>query len=92
MRSLTLVGLLLILLTGCAGKEYGRIACAEALDTGWQQLSFAEAEGFSGTVSYSKALTLLTTAKTQQQFESFAGCRERAQKALFYIKESRAGR
>jgi len=41
-------------------------------------------------VSYSKALSLLTGAKTQQQFEAFEGCANKAEKARFYISESRA--
>jgi len=43
-------------------------------------------------VSYSKAMALLTGAKTQQQFEAFRGCTQKAQKARFYLRESRAGR
>ncbi|MGH8374515.1 MAG: hypothetical protein ACRER6_04575, partial [Pseudomonas sp.] len=34
----------------------------------------------------------LTAAKTQQQFEGFEGCSHKAEKARFYIRESRAGR
>lgn len=58
----------------------------------WKELDLAKAEGFAGTVSYSKALTLLTGAKTQQQFEAYEGCTSKAEKARFYIRESRAGR
>ncbi len=82
----------LALLGGCAGKTQNRAACASQLDAAWNELSLAKADGFAGTVSYSKALTLLTGAKTQQQFEGYAGCRRKAQKARFYIRESRAGR
>ncbi len=88
----TALGLSLLLLTGCAGKTHNRTACANELDAAWNELSLAKAEGFAGTVSYSKALTLITGAKTQQQFEGYAGCRRKAQKARFYIRESRAGR
>lgn len=80
------------LLSGCAAKTHNRAACASELDAAWNELSLAEAEGFAGTVSYSKALTLITGAKAQQQFEGYAGCRRKAQKARFYIRESRAGR
>ncbi len=62
------------------------------LDAAWHELDLAKAEGFAGTVSYSKALSLLTGAKTQQQFEAFEGCTQKAEKARFYIRESRAGR
>jgi len=37
-------------------------------------------------------MALLTGAKTQQQFEAFRGCTQKAQKARFYLRESRAGR
>jgi hypothetical protein len=84
--------LLALLLVGCAGKTAYRDSCATELDAAWKELDLAKVEGFSGTVSYSKALSLLTAAKTQQQFESFEGCTSKAAKARFYIAESRAGR
>ncbi len=80
------------LLSGCAAKTQNRSACASELDAAWQELSLAEAEGLAGTISYSKALTLITGAKTQQQFEGYNGCLRKARKARFYIRESRAGR
>ena len=84
--------LMALLLVGCAGKTAYRDSCATELDAAWKELDLAKVEGFSGTVSYSKALSLLTAAKTQQQFESFEGCTNKAAKARFYIAESRAGR
>lgn len=84
--------LLALALTGCAGKTLYRETCANQLDAAWRELSIAEAEGFAGTVSYSKALSLLTAAKTQQQFEAYEGCTSKSERARFYIRESRAGR
>lgn len=92
MKAWWVIPALAIGLVGCAGKTAHRDACANQLSAAWQELDLAEAEGFSGTVSYSKALALLTGAKTQQQFEAFEGCARKAQKARFYIRESRAGR
>lgn len=86
------LSLLAVVLTGCAGKTVYRETCANQLDAAWKELSIAEAEGFAGTVSYSKALSLLTAAKTQQQFEAYEGCTSKAERARFYIRESRAGR
>ncbi|MBC3362665.1 UNVERIFIED_ORG: hypothetical protein J2Y77_000685 [Pseudomonas lini] len=90
---LPLVASLMVLaLAGCAGKTAYRDSCGSQLDSAWRELDLAKAEGFAGTVSYSKALSLLTGAKTQQQFEAFEGCSKKAEKARFYIRESRAGR
>ncbi len=84
--------LMAVILVGCAAKTNHRSSCAQQLDAAWKELDLAKAEGFAGTVSYSKALTLITGAKTQQQFEAYEGCTKKAEKARFYIRESRAGR
>lgn len=81
-----------VILAGCAAKTNYRSSCASELDAAWKELDIAKAEGFAGTVSYSKAFALITGAKTQQQFEGYKGCTSKAQKARFYIRESRAGR
>jgi hypothetical protein len=92
MKALICISMIALALTGCAGKTAYRDSCANQLDAAWRELDLAKAEGFAGTVSYSKALSLLTGAKTQQQFEAFRGCAQKAEKARFYIRESRAGR
>jgi len=92
MKSWIGLPLIALLLAGCAGHKPHRDSCANQLNAAWRELDIAKAEGFSGTVSYSKALGLLTGAKTQQQFEAFEGCTRKAEKARFYIRESRAGR
>ena len=92
MKALICVPLMALVLAGCAGKTAYRDTCATQLDSAWHELDLAKAEGFAGTISYSKALSLLTGAKTQQQFEAFEGCSNKAEKARFYIRESRAGR
>lgn len=90
--TLALLALLALVLSGCAAKTAYRDSCANQLDAAWRELDLAKAEGFAGTVSYSKALTLLTGAKTSQQFEGYESCTRNAEKARFYIRESRAGR
>ncbi|EZP65007.1 hypothetical protein G9Q84_14065 [Pseudomonas sp. P7] len=92
MKAWMCVPVILLALAGCAGKTAYRDSCGAQLDAAWKELDLAKAEGFAGTVSYSKALSLLTGAKTQQQFEAFEGCSNKAEKARFYIRESRAGR
>jgi hypothetical protein len=92
MKAWMCVPVIVLALAGCAGKTAYRDSCGTQLDAAWHELDLAKAEGFAGTVSYSKALSLLTGAKTQQQFEAFEGCANKAEKARFYIRESRAGR
>ncbi len=81
----------LVLLSACAGHSDGRTACANELDAAWAELDIAKAEGFAGTVSYSKAMGLLSLAKTQQTIERFASCQEKASRARYYISQSRQG-
>jgi hypothetical protein len=77
---------------GCATATQGRERCGLLLDTAWNELDLAKAQGFSGTVSYSKAAGLLTRAKTNQLVEDYPECIDTAERARFYISESRKGR
>lgn len=79
------------ILSACAGKTQYRSACSQELDAAWSELSIAKAEGFSGTVSYTKALGLITSARTMQTVENFDNCYNQAKDARFYIRESRKG-
>lgn len=79
-------------LCACAGKTQYRNACGSEVDAAWSELSIAKAEGFSGTVSYTKALGLITSARTMQTVENFDNCYNQAKDARFYIRESRQGR
>lgn len=78
-------------ITACTGKTFQRSHCAQELGIAWDELSIAEADGFAGTVSYTKALGLLTAAKTMQTVENFERCYQQARDARFYIQESRKG-
>ena len=93
MKALPVTTLLVasLCLGACAGKTQYRDACNSELDAAWNELSIAKAEGFSGTVSYGKALGLITTARTMQTVENFDNCFNQAKKARFYIRESRRG-
>lgn len=90
-RALTCIALAAAL-SGCATTLSGRDRCAARLDTAWQELDLAKVAGFAGTVSFAKALGLLTSAKTQQALENFERCADEAGRASFYIGESRRGR
>ncbi|MBV35976.1 MAG: hypothetical protein CMP47_11100 [Rickettsiales bacterium] len=82
-----------LVLTACAGarKGYSAEQCRQAVDTAYEELNFAKSEGFAGTVNYTKAASLLTAAKTNQTFESYDACVDNAEKARFYIRESKKG-
>lgn len=82
---------MMAMLSGCAARQTGRDACGAQLDAAWRELELAKAEGFSGAVSYGKAVGLLSLAKTQQTIERYPSCVEKAQRARFYIAQSRKG-
>ena len=49
----------------------------------------AEADGFSGALTWSKAAGLLSAAKIQEQFEEYQNCVLKVQKARRYLQEMR---
>jgi len=90
MRILVLLALVAAL--SACGTTGSRDRCRTLLDAAWKDLDLAKAQGFDGTVSYSKALGLLTRAKANQAVEDFAECEDTASRARFFIAESRKGR
>ncbi|MFT6311550.1 MAG: hypothetical protein ACJAQS_001926 [Porticoccus sp.] len=82
---------IVILLSACAGKQAYRDECAIQMRAAWEQLDVAEAKGFAGSVSYTKALSMLTAGKTMQTFENFDTCVENAKDARVYIGQSLLG-
>jgi len=92
-RSFLVVGLLTVGLVGCAGSTSGRmdIACKRGIEFAYDELSLARSQGFSGTVAWSKASTLLGAAKVQEQLENYADCQDKVAKARFYIRQSQGG-
>ena len=89
---LLLLTLAMILLPAYAATSEKREHCGAQLNAAWHELDLAKAEGFAGVVSYGKAAALLTAAKTQQVFERYEGCIDKAKRARSYIAESRKGR
>jgi hypothetical protein len=83
-----------ILILGCAGNptKPHRRECGRKFERAWKELDLASAEGFAGSVSYSKALSLITPARADQAVENFDNCYEHAKDARYYISESRQGR
>jgi hypothetical protein len=75
----------------CAGSPHSPQLAnqfEQGLHSAFQKLDQARAKGFGGTVSWTKAATLLSTAKVQQQFNKFPNCINKIERARFYIKDS----
>lgn len=89
--NITILSFVCVLMAACAGapKKESASSCRNALDVAYEELSFAESEGFAGSVNYTKAASLLTAAKTNQTFESYDACVKNATKARYYIAESK---
>ena len=88
-RPKLIVALGLLLVAGCSqdrGDQGKRDACKANLDAGYRELNKAEADGFSGTVDWGKAASLLAAAKVQEQFEEWENCMLKAQKARSYLR------
>jgi len=79
---------------GCAGDPNCSLArqCESGLSVAYQELDFAKANGFGGTVEYSKAASLLGAAKIQAEFGKYPNCIDKVQRARAYIAKSQAGR
>ena len=84
--------LLLSLLAGCGTTMSGRDRCAARLDAAWTAMNTAKVQGAAGSLSFAKAVGLITSAKTQQALENFQRCADEAGRASFYIEEARRGR
>ncbi len=84
--------LMILLLAGCS-QDRGDVGlggqCSAGLDAGYRELNQAEADGFSGALTWSKAASLLGAAKIQQQFEEYQNCVLKVQKARRYLREIR---
>jgi len=91
MRAL-LVFCLATALAACGTTMRGRDRCASELDAAWTAMNTAKVDGFAGSVSFGKAVGLITAAKTQQTLENFDRCVDDASRARFYVEEARTGR
>lgn len=94
MKNLLISGLCifsLVALTSCAGKTQFRSACSSELSAAKEEASISKAKGFGGTISYTKAAGLITSAVTMQTVENYDACYNQAKKARFYIRESQKG-
>ena len=63
--------------------------CEQGLAQANKELDFAKADGFSGTVEWAKAASLLSAAAIQKQFEKYPNCIEKVDRARYYIRASK---
>ena len=80
----------MFLVAGCATNPASKSArqCQDGLKIANKELDFAKAKGFSGTVEYSKAATLLTGAAIQYEFGKYPNCINKVERARRFIKNS----
>lgn len=92
MTPLHTFALLIFILASCTqdrGDIGLRSQCENGLDAGYRELNQAKSDGFGGAVKWTKAATLLGTAKVQQQFEEYQNCALKVHKARQYLREMR---
>lgn len=61
--------------------------CSRELDAGFKELKMAKRQGFSDSVSWGKAASLLSAAKIQQQFDEYYNCLLKAKRARAYLRQ-----
>lgn len=85
-----LLALFITVISACAGNPNSPIAlsCERGLKIAYQELDLAKARGFSGTVEYTKAASLLGAAKIQYEFGKYPNCVDKVERARAYIKKS----
>ena len=82
---------LAILLGACAGPPKNPLAaeqCEKGLEVAYEELDFAKAKGFGGTVDWTKAASLLSAASIQKEFGKYPNCIDKVQRARYYIEQS----
>lgn len=87
-RMIALVAALALPFTASAATSLAD-QCAYGVNQGYKELDIAKVNGLGGTVEYSKAATLLTGAKIQQQFHKYPNCVDKTTRARNFIRESK---
>jgi hypothetical protein len=91
LHGLAVAALISSLSVGCAGNPGSMQAeqCSNGLSIAYDELRAAETNGFSESVEWTKAASLLTAAKVQYEFAKYPNCIDKVNRARVYI--SRAG-
>ncbi len=80
----------IFVVAGCQTNPSSESArqCWEGIKLAKQELNFAKTQGFSGTVEYTKAATLITGASIQYEFGKYPNCIGKIKRARQFIKNS----
>ncbi len=94
MKAWICVPLIALALAGCAGKTAYRDSCGSQLDAAWHELDPAKAEGFAGTVSYSKGVVAADRRPrpSSNSKASKAAARRPRRRVSIFVSPARAGR
>ena len=63
--------------------------CEDGLEVAYQELDFAKAQGFGGTIAWTQAASLLSAASIQNEFRKYPNCVDKVHRARYYIEESK---
>lgn len=84
-------GVLAVSLAACTGAATNpglARQCEQGLSTAYGELDYAKTKGFGGTVDWTKAASLLSAAKIQQEFGKYPNCLDKVKRARYYIRQS----
>ena len=81
-----------LILAACSGNKSieQANACHDGISQAYAELERAKADGFGDAVDITKAGSLLSAAKIQEQFEKYPNCIDKVKRASFYIQKARS--
>ena len=80
--------LMTLALAACAGDRADRglgPSCASGLSAATKELKAAKAAGFSDSLEWTKAASLISAAKVQEQFGEYQNCVQKTRNARRFI-------
>ena len=82
--------LTMFIIAGCETNPSSASArqCLSGIKAAKAELNFAKTQGFSGTVEYTKAATLITGASIQYEFGKYPNCINKVKRARRFIRNS----
>lgn len=82
-----------LLLAACSGKASPAqaAACKNGISQAYAEFEKAKVDGFGGALAMTKAGSLLSAAKIQEQFEKYPNCIDKVGRARTYIRQARTG-